>query len=268
MTWFQATTKAATPTHSDNAPWLRAGVYARTRSHGARVAKARAAAEKFVEHHGRTIVCWSGGKDSTALACLVGDIPGVHIAHFASGLAYPGVEEWMHVTAEAQGWDYGFYQTGLAIEALKGNGSWDFAADAVDDAPDWWETIMIGPRTQAIESWGAHAMMWGLRADESQGRRWLLSKGLEFKSDGIPTLAPLAWWSVDDVWAIQASFSIEPCPVYTRLAEIGCPLEAQRLDIMVGSNGNNMGRFAWLQMGWPDEFDRIANELPRIREWT
>jgi 3'-phosphoadenosine 5'-phosphosulfate sulfotransferase (PAPS reductase)/FAD synthetase len=246
---------------ADPNTWRTARVHSLTRAFRRRVAETRDAAAEFVAEHGTTMVCWSGGKDSTAAALVAEHVDGVHVARFDAGLSFPGVDTYVEQVGDGRGWWWANYQTGSALDVLVANGSWDHDAESAPDNGAWWETTMAGPRGAAVAAANAKAMMWGLRSDESMRRRMLLSRGRGRFTDSqlrMPVFCPIWQWSTIDVWAAHWVFDCPRCPVYDRLDEIGCPPDAQRLDVMVGSDGRHTGRFVWLKRGWPDEWAELV----------
>ena len=248
-----------------------AAIHARTRRFRSKAGKARGVLEDWLGEHGTTMICWSGGKDSTALALLASGLPGAHIAHFESGLEFPGVLDWMSALADTREWNYKSWFKRDAMAAMIENGSWSHHTEHTTyDSGAWWESTIGGPRDIALTGTGAKTMAWGLRADESAGRRVRIAQGLSFleADTRVPVVCPLGWWDTIDVWAAHLAAGIEPCPVYRRLCEIGCPEQSQRLDTMTGADGIRMGRMVWLKRGWPDEWARLTAKLPRMTEWA
>ena len=217
-------------------------------------------------------VAWSGGKDSTVVADLAHrHQPGIPIVHFASRLDFPEVTEFIDRTATKHGWNLHVFSTGNVLDEMIANGSWDWNAPTQPD-PDtnrYWQHLMVGPASRAMSEFGP-IMLWGLRADESAGRRWNLAPrdGIRHRSDLTSTLAPIWWWSRRDCMAYHHAHDIEICPIYRRLAELGVPEREQRVDVIVASTGADRGRLAWLRRGWPDLWDRLAEQLPRMREMS
>lgn len=217
-------------------------------------------------------VAWSGGKDSTVVADLAHHHrPGIPIVHFASGLDFPEVTDHIHRTASRRAWNLHVFSTGNVLDEMIANGSWDWntPAQAHPDDNRYWQHLMVGPASRAMAEFGPN-MLWGLRADESTGRRWNLAPrdGIRHRNDLTTTLAPIWWWTRRDCMAYHHAHHIEISPIYARLTELGVPTNDQRVDVIVASTGADRGRLAWLRRGWPDLFDQLATHLPRMREMT
>lgn len=217
-------------------------------------------------------VAWSGGKDSTVVAHLAHQYrPGIPIVHFASGLDFPEVSDYIARLAAQQGWNLHTFATGNALDEMITNGSWDHHAERQHDRDEnqYWQHLIAGPASKAMAEFGP-TMLWGLRSDESIGRhRNLVStSGARHRIDGTTTLAPIWWWSRRDCMAYHHGHDIEICPIYARLTELGVPTDQQRVDVIVASTGAHYGRLAWLRRGWPDLYTALEQRLPRMREMS
>lgn len=71
-----------------------------------------------------------------------------------------------------------------------------------------------------------------------------------------------------DVWAMHYALGVGPNPVYKTLADLGVPPRGRRVDIMVGADGLGAGRMGWLRAGWPTEWAKLVDRLPRIAAYA
>lgn len=216
-------------------------------------------------------VAWSGGKDSTVAAWIANEHwPGIPIVSFRCGLEYPDTIEYEAAAAGVFGWNWSTVQTGDMLPLMVRSGLWDMNAVPDPTLPDdwWFRTLILDPAAAAHEAHGP-LIVWGLRANESKRRSLMLlsrnRQGIVERADGTTTCAPLLNWGAEDVYAAHYRAGVAPNPVYARFAEIGTPMVQRRVDVMVGADGVQNGRLAWLQAGWPDEFARLAAKLPRMR---
>lgn len=250
-------------------PLVRGALHARLEPTRRRFDRALRRVEAFLDAHPDTYVAWSGGKDSTVVAHLATRVdPAVTVGHYESDWCFPETHGHMADVAQRFGWRRVDWQVGSALEALKGNGSWDFTAP---DGPDLWaETTLLGPARLAMAD--HTGMMWGLRAKESDHRAKLLARhrGTFQRRTGSCAgqwvTSPIWDWSTLDVWAYHAVHGIPPNPVYRRLAELGVPERNHRVSLVISSDGLTQGRGVWLRRGWPELWTRIVQALPRLRE--
>ena len=149
--------------------------------------------------------------------------------------------------------------------------------------------MITGPASEAHRRYG-RGSLWGVRAEESNGRRLLYRRGLATetraqhqrspeqvraqaggivrRADGTVTYGPIWDWQRSHVFGYLAGRGIEPNPLYRKLADLGVSAQQIRVDSIIDASKLSNGHIAWLQKGWPDLFDRLATALPRLREWV
>lgn len=215
----------------------------------------------------RPVVAWSGGKDSTVAAELVTTAhPDTVVAHLDSGIEFPETVNYVRTLAAARGWNLQICH-GDALEIMRSQGGWDHQAPHGDGVTTdaWYQ-----PLTDLAHNLDG-VLVWGLRADESNDRRWTIRRyGWRHTRvrDGITTAAPIWDWSDRDVYAAHAAFDLPLNPVYDRLRRLGAPRQAWRVDAAVsGARGLDQGRIEWLRRGWPDLYRRLEQALPRLKEF-
>lgn len=237
-------------------------------------------------------VSWSGGKDSTVVVDLARQVdPHVPVVFFDSGLQFP--ETYQYLEDLARAWRLNYHVIAAEpdlLTVLIALGGFDH------DAPDrrlggveLADLMIKGPAAQAHRQHG-DGVLWGVRAEESAGRRALYRQQLAVLSsrhgpltreqararlggriervDGTVTYGPIWDWQREQVFGYLASRGIEPNPLYRKLAGLGMPADQIRVDSIIDASKLSNGHVAWLQKGWPDLFDRLATALPRLREYV
>lgn len=187
-------------------------------------------------------VSLSGGKDSTVLLDLVRRVdPTVPAIWSDDELEYretvafvpaiPNVQIVSGATVHADWFtpwsDRPFWRVPLpTMQWLDGDGRLDH----------WSERVGYG------------GVFLGLRASERAHRRvHLAAHGtLNRVASGQWRANPLAWWSVDDIWAEIAARDISYNPVYDVLTQIGVPRAEQRVGPLPLAQGWHLKR------GWPE----------------
>ena len=203
-------------------------------------------------------VSWSGGKDSTVCAALAHQVrPGIPIVRRTRGVDYPEIPSYCADLADREGWDYRV----VLVESRE-----SYLADLVDAEPGHGDYLAAATRVLGYEPTG---WVYGLRAGESAARsvRLRSTRGAATLRSGHRTCAPLWRWSTLDVHAAHHYLDIPLCPVYARLAALGCPPEEQRVGYLVGGAGGRQGRYHWLRVGWPDEWRRLVVDVPWLAEY-
>lgn len=228
---------------------LAAILHAKTRQFAYRVKQAR----RIIEQAWRACPTWyvalSGGKDSTAVFDLAGDVPAV----------FSDDEWWLPETEQyikrlqAAGRDVRWVRTNAHhAEWFETSGEWDGI-----------------PHYAREQGW--NGVFLGLREDESSARRvHLRMQGPLFfaKSDGAWHCNPIAKWSVMDVWAYIVSRNLDYNRAYDRLSEIGVPLARQRIGPLAVERALGYGMIAILKRGWPDLYNRFVEKYPEARAYV
>ena len=151
------------------------------------------------------------------------------------------------------------------------------------------DIMITGPANEAHRRYG-RGSLWGVRAEESHGRRMLYRRslatetraqqqrspedvraeagGVVRRADGTVTYGPIWDWQRSHVFEYLAGRGIEPNPLYRKLAELGVPEQQIRVDSIIDASKLSNGHIAWLFKGWPELGDRLATALPRLREWV
>ncbi len=115
---------------------------------------------------------------------------------------------------------------------------------------------------------GFDGSFWGLRADESKGRRVLLrSRGELFKTKiGLWRCSPMAFWTGSDIWQFIDYYKIPYNPLYdnTKFST----RENIRNIGWLSTDGAERGRIVWLKHYYPSVFNMLSKEFPIIRSYT
>jgi len=247
-------------------------------------------------------VAFSGGKDSTVVLDLARRAdPNVPVCFFDSGLEFP--ETLAYVDELTDRWDLNLHvipTRPTALEYLQANGSWTHQATPVDVTPaaDTLHQVLITePARQAHQRHG-DGELWGIRAQESRGRRIMLLKALAaaittdcagccppptagrahtarqrarhggsiHRADQTVAFSPVWDWTAADIFGHLARHQVPVNPVYTKLRDLGAPAFLQRVSPIVDANSLGHGRIVWLRHGWPELYEQLRAALPRIAE--
>ncbi len=246
-------------------------------------------AEHLDEHDG--FVSWSGGKDSTVVVDLARQVdPHIPVVFFDSGLQFPETIRYLEDLAEA--WQLNYHVITAdpdLLTVLIASGGFDHHSVDRILRGRLADILITGPASEAHSRHG-RGSLWGVRAEESHGRRMLYRRslaaetrarqqsprgdvraeagGVVHRADGTITYGPIWDWQRTHVFEYLAGRGIEPNPLYRKLADLGVPEQQIRVDSIIDASKLSNGHIAWLQRGWPDLFDRLAAVLPRLREWV
>ena len=245
--------------------------------------------EHLDEHDG--FVSWSGGKDSTVVVDLARQVdPHIPVVFFDSGLQFPETIQYLEDLSDT--WRLNYHviaaEPDLLTVLIAGGG---FSHEAPDRRlrGQLADIMITGPANEAHSRYGGGSL-WGVRAEESHGRRMLYRRslatetlarqllspedvraqagGVVRRADGTVTYGPIWDWQRTHVFEYLAGRGIEPNPLYRKLAELGVPEQQIRVDSIIDASKLSNGHIAWLFKGWPELEDRLATALPRLREWV
>jgi len=253
-------------------------------------------AEHLEAHDG--YLAFSGGKDSTVVVALARQVdPAVPIAFFDSGLEYP--ETYDYIDALATQWRLNLTWIPArpnALTLMAASGGWTHNGPYRLDLPNAHEVLIAAP-ARAAHALHGPGELWGVRAEESEGRSFLYARslrrevaakcrdccspvttspraehrarhgGIVRRADGTVAFGPIWDWKDDEVWGFLRSQQIPVNPVYAKLTRLGVPRNRQRVALMVDGNGLELGRVVWLRRGWPAVYQRLVQVLPRLAEW-
>lgn len=117
---------------------------------------------------------------------------------------------------------------------------------------------------------GFDGHFWGLRKEESIGRKILLNtKGTLFlaKMAGLWRCSPLANWSYEDIWVYILTNDVPYSGIYAK--DKFCDPKQIRNSSWVTTDGAALnGRVLWLKYYYPELFTKLARKVPKVKEYV
>jgi phosphoadenosine phosphosulfate reductase len=205
---------------------------------------------------------WSGGKDSTAMLHLVRRVyPEIPVLHIASGYGIPDTMEliqqlsemWkLNLTVLNNPVDYMELCQAFGLPHLRTKTQQKRVVQMIkkDIATQW-----------ALES-SYTGLFWGLRGEESLGRRQLFKFHPEGILDrhGILRVGPIGNWSVCDIWAYHVEHNIPYSKLYDN-ENCGFTRFTLRNSGWLSTDGESRGQLVWLRQNYPTLFARVRELL-------
>lgn len=227
-------------------------LHAKTKIFHIRLQQARTIIEKALDLDMKPYVAFSGGIDSTAVFNLLKeqkpDITGIW-----------SDDEWYlpetgeYIERMQQENDVHHIRTNAKhTEWFSIKGDWD-------GIPDYAKSLNM------------EMVFLGLRQDENSYRRIHLRKfgSLFFaQSDDTWHCNPIHNWSRLDVWAHVHSLGLDYNRAYDKLEEMGIAMHRQRIGPLAQRLVLGYGQIAILKRGWPDLFNRFAEQHPEARSYV
>lgn len=207
-------------------------------------------------------VSFSGGKDSSALLRLIlGDLPDIAVMHIKSGYALPDTDAYINLIRNT--WKINLIEIDVPVdyrELCREFGLPHLRSKSIqkkvvtllkkDTASKWAETQ------------GFTGLFWGLRAEESTGRKALCKccpNGIVDRH-GVLRVAPLAAWTAKDVWAYIVSEGMEYNHLYDK-ENCGYTRETLRNTGWLSTDGETKGQLEWLRRNYPAQFRKVRDLL-------
>lgn len=114
---------------------------------------------------------------------------------------------------------------------------------------------------------GYDGHFWGMRKEESIGRRLMLNnRGPLFYAQirGLWRCTPLADWRWEDVWAYIHTFDVPYSEIYDKHGFCD-PRQIRNTSWVTTDGAAHNGRVAWLKYYYPELYAKLAEQVPEIR---
>lgn len=245
-------------------PLLKAGFLAhgRTIAHKKRVAQAQTRIAEWLSIVSNPYIAFSTGKDSTVVLHLVRSLKLDAVAvYFDADSCLPESHEMLERTPHVIR-----YETDEPLLDTIARVGFD-NPDRLDDAT--MQSTVWGPIKRLIADYQFDGVVFGLRANESRGRRlnaWTRGAIYQYKRDGVWCCQPIWDWQHKDVWAYILSNEIKYCCAYDKLWNL--PEEDQRISYWAGETKRSHGRYAWLKMNYPQLYIQLIERIPEVGRYT
>lgn len=247
--------------------------YSGTRAHRRAVKWAKKLVAEMQRSCESPYIAWSAGKDSTVLVHLICvqmglDMP---VMSLVTDLEPPGTRDYMEQWASRWEVDLRIIEPDVSFKAwLREH------ADEVDLSRKvvTGKTGLGGVWDKTMRRWressGHDGLYWGLRMDESKGRRANFhARGAVYQTkDGFWRAQPIVGWTGRDVYAYVASHDdIELMDLYRCVRLHDSPEMVRKAMCLPDSKGQGPSRGAtWLRTYYPSLYAELAEILPQMSQ--
>lgn len=117
---------------------------------------------------------------------------------------------------------------------------------------------------------GWDCCIWGIRAEETRGRRILLrNKGLLYETEkGIGKCSPIGWWKAQDLWLAIDSLNIPYNPLYDKEMPPFFTRETISNSGWLTTDRADHGKILWMKKFYPEEYRRLAKLFPEVKYYV
>jgi phosphoadenosine phosphosulfate reductase len=237
-------------------------LYAKMQQHQQRIKTARQSIKKAIATGRKFYASVSFGKDSAVMLRLLCDIqPNITVLYIKSGYALPETTRYLEELRQA--WNLNLTVLDVPIDYLELCQT--FGLPHLRSKATQKRVVAMIKKDHASQ-WAQEqsftGLFWGLRADESQGRKKLMQCHPEGVIDrhNILRVAPLAFWTAQDVWAYTLSTGMP----YNRLYDhenCGFTRETLRNTGWLSTDGETQGQLEWIRRNYPEQFQKVRELL-------
>lgn len=215
-------------------------------------------------------VAFSGGKDSmVSLHLALQADPNIPVCFYDSGLEFPENVEYIHMISNLFNVNLHIIKSKpTLLDILQKEANFDHRRMPITLATSIIDAKITLPSEEAHRRFG-QGRIWGLRAEESRGRRMLLvpKRGSFTTKAGERVASPVWDWSGTQIFAYLQKNNIPMNPLYDKMKSLGVEEKGLRVGSILDGSNLDYGRVTWLKRGWPDIYESLRISLPRIDEF-
>ena len=227
--------------------------------------------ERWLEEHPDSFVTFSGGKDSTVVLHLLKQVqPNPRIAFFDSGLLFKQTYSFVKLIQKRWNVEVSYITTSPSpLDVFEDSGLWEPGKEK--RSVNVRRVLIDNYLDKAREHFDTCYSIYGLHADESEARRFLLNrtKGYVYTHDRkgnrkSGSLAPIWDWTTKDVNSYIVQNKLPLNTAYRKLRELGVPADRRRTGVVLG-DGIHLGDWAMNYQVDPSLGNVIESRFPMLQ---
>jgi len=239
-------------------------LHAKSKSYANRVSDAKNIISRALDQMKLPYLSFSGGKDSLVMLHMVLEQnPNVAVVYWDADASYPDTDEFLARISDEWDIDIIRFKTRPILDVFR-----EFGIDHPQIEQKTMVATVYEPIKRLIAEYGFDGVFVGLRREESYGRKQLIKyRGPIFHSkyQNVIECLPVAYFSVQDVWAYITTNDLPHNPVYDKTSTR--PRNEIRVSYYCGETLRSHGRFVWLKKEYPDLYNKFAAEFPEVRHF-
>jgi 3'-phosphoadenosine 5'-phosphosulfate sulfotransferase (PAPS reductase)/FAD synthetase len=225
--------------------WQRAClIHARSKSFREKVEKANKLITEVLLKSEKPAIAFSTGKDSTVVYHLVKDIaPDIDAFHYDDEFMLQESKHYLERIGNVK------------IKKIEeAHTEWFITNEGQNDNVKEFDTIFLGMRA----------------AENGYRKRHLAKMGLAYYAKKYNQIIcnPIAWWSIEDVWAYIFSTKRDYNQAYRVMHEKGISVEKQRIGPFANRRAIQYGQLANLKKCFPNDYNQFIKKYPEAKGYV
>jgi phosphoadenosine phosphosulfate reductase len=116
---------------------------------------------------------------------------------------------------------------------------------------------------------GFDCCIWGIRAEETQGRKILLKKyGLLYKLNDIAKCSPIGWWTANELWEFIDYYGIEYNYLYDKELPPFFTRATNKNSGWLTTDKATRGTVLWLKRFYPEYYVKLLKLFPEVKNYV
>ena len=228
--------------------------------------------EAWLDKHPEAFLTFSGGKDSTVVLHMLKQVQdNPKIAFFDTGLLYHQTYSFMKQIQRRWNVQIASITTDPPpLDVIEASGIWEHGVDKFNF--DMKKLLIDNYVEAAHEHFDTPYSIYGLRAEESAGRKYALTPGKGVVSKGYKdgkhteSMSTIWDWSSQDINAYIIEHKVPLNSAYKKLRELGVPSNKRRTGVAL-SDGIHIGDWALNYEVDPSLGKLLESRLPLLRDF-
>lgn len=237
-----------------------------------KIIKAYKEIERAFEIYKQPYLSCSWGKDSSVVMYLVTtSYPDTPVVFMDSGYANPDTYKFRDWYLENLGLE-NYHEVKCPEDYIELN--LKYGLPSIDRSKSDHEKVKQIVKKDVLDEYaiknGWDCCIWGIRAEETKGRRALLrSRGLLYETkSGIGKCSPIGWWTGQDLWLAIDSLKIPYSDIYDKEMPPFFTRKTISNSGWLTTDGAERGKVVWLKRFYPEQYKKLKKIFPEVTSYV